>query len=189
MAVKTFTDNTSLPASDINAYLANSGLVYITSGALSSTATNFAGCFTSTFNNYRVVIDGLNVSSAADIYIRFLNGTTPNATATYQWAYTGLRIDNIGADTAAVNNTKGYTGMSATVGAEILASCSLDVYGPQQTQRTWIAGVAVGYETNYYSRSGMAFFNNTNSFDGFQVLTATAATFTGNVTVYGYRKA
>lgn len=65
MAIKTFTDNISLPASDINTYLGNAGLVYITSGALSTATTNFQGCFTPTYKNYRVIIEGLSVSASS----------------------------------------------------------------------------------------------------------------------------
>jgi hypothetical protein len=189
MAIKTFTTGEVLTASDTNTYLANSGLVYITSGALSSTATNFAGCFTSTFNNYRIVIDGINVSASADIYIQFLNGTTPKTTNSYFWAYTGLRIDGVAMNTNSSNNTKAYTGISSTVGGLVLGSGSLDIFGPQQTQRTWISGSSVGYETDYVTHSGMALWNGTESFDGFRVLTQSASTVTGNVTIYGYRKA
>ena len=83
MAIKTFTTGELLTASDTNTYLANSGLVYITGGALSSTAVNFVGCFTSTYTDYRIVVDSLAWNATGDLFYQFLTGTTPYTNADY----------------------------------------------------------------------------------------------------------
>ena len=59
------------------------GLWKVASGTLSGTATNFVGCFTSDYTNYRIVVDGITFNTTGDVYIQFLNNTTPNATANY----------------------------------------------------------------------------------------------------------
>jgi hypothetical protein len=164
------------------------GLWKVASGSLSGTATNFVGCFTSTYTNYRIVIESINVTTLADVYFRFLNGTTPFTSAAYAWAYTGIRVDAVTSNSTASGQDKGYTGITNTATGGVFGSSSLDVYGPHNSQRTFLSGVSVSYETNYYSRSGMAFCNDLTSFDGIRILTNTAATFTGNVTIYGYRK-
>jgi hypothetical protein len=166
------------------------GLWRVASGTLSGTAVNFEGCFTSDFTNYRIVIDSVTFSAGADIYYQFLSGSTPNATANYYWAQTGLTIANSSTSSTASSQTLGYTGVSvlAAFGAT-MASVSMDVYAPQSAaQRTFITMSAVGYSTNFYHRTGMSGQNELLAFDGIRFITATAPTFTGNVTIYGYRK-
>ena len=52
MAIKTYVSSTTLSASDMNTYSANSGLVYITEVvATSGTTLSVNSCFTSTYSN------------------------------------------------------------------------------------------------------------------------------------------
>ncbi len=190
MAIKTFTTGEVLTASDTNTYLANSGLVYVTSGALSLTATNFAGCFTSTYTNYRIVIDSLAWNSTADIYYQFLTGTTPETGANYFWSMNGLKATGAAFNSAAQTQTSGYLG-SSNSGANnlIVGSCSWDICGPQLAQRTLLTGQAAGVFSEYFHLSGRNAHNLTTAYTGIRFLTNTASTFTGNVTIMGYRKA
>jgi len=156
MAIKTFTDLTTLPASDINTYLANSGLVYVTSGTLSGNAVNFAGCFTSNYTNYRIMFDSVTFSGSGDVYYQFLNGSTPNTTSNYYWAYSGLTITNAATSSTIASSTIGYTGMSTTVAFNVtMCSASIDVYAPLSPQRTFITSAAVGQSLNFYHRHGI----------------------------------
>jgi hypothetical protein len=77
MAIKTFTTGEVLTASDTNTYLANSGLVYITSATLSATALD--GIFTSDYDNYRIVISNIDQSGSAGL-LQFNFRNTSNAT-------------------------------------------------------------------------------------------------------------
>ena len=53
MAVKTFTTGEVLTASDTNTYLANAGLVYITSTSVGTGGSlTVSNCFSATYNNY-----------------------------------------------------------------------------------------------------------------------------------------
>ena len=165
------------------------GLELITTGTLSSTTTNFASCFSLTYDNYRIVMDSVNFSASGDLYYRFLSGTTPNSSTDYFWSYAGLRSDTVPSNSSAQGQAKGYTGITATVGGQVLASGVFDVYTPfRGDRRSFITGSTIGYETQWYARQGMTHFNLTNGFDGIQFLTNTADTVTGNVSVYGYRK-
>jgi hypothetical protein len=192
MAIKTFTSGEVLTASDTNTYLANSGLVYVASGALSSTGTNFQGCFTSTYTNYRLVFDSIQVSAAADIYFRFLSGTTPAITTNYDYAFLGLTAAGATSNSTAAGDTYGFTGISITgggVGSTVFAQASMDVFGPQLAQRTQVLSVSPGvYAGNFGVRTGMSAFSLTSVFDGIAIYTRSAATMGGNVTIYGYRK-
>jgi hypothetical protein len=166
------------------------GLWRVASGTLSSTATNFVGCFTSDYTNYRIVIDSITFNATGDLYFQFLNGSTPNATANYNWAFTGLLVTSGAANANATGQTLGYTGMTTTAAFnETMGSVSMDVYAPQSAaQRSFISFDVTGYGANFYARSGMVQQNQLLAFNGIRFLTSSASTFTGNVTIYGYRK-
>jgi len=168
----------------------NSGLVYITSGSLSGTTTNFVGCFTSTYDNYRIVLSSCSMSGDGDIYWRGLVGSTAGTTADYSFAMNGLITSGTSFNATNAAASLGYTGVSAVggVGNVIVGSSSIDFYGPKLTQRTFATVNGMGYYSGFYGRSGMTHFNLTTSFDGIQFLSATASTMSGTVTIYGYRK-
>jgi hypothetical protein len=164
--------------------------VYITSGALSSTATNFAGCFSGTYTNYRIVVDSLTWNAAGYLYYQLLTGTTPETAANYFWAMSGYKATGVAYNNANQTQTFGYLG-STNVGANnlVIASCAWDICGPQLSQRTLLTGQAAGVDSEYFHLSGMNAHNLTNPYTGIRFLTSAATTFTGNVTIYGYRKA
>jgi hypothetical protein len=166
------------------------GLWRVGGGTLSGTAVNFAGCFTSDYTDYRIVVDSLAFSAAGDMYYQYLNGTTPRTTANYYWAMTGLRIDTVASNSASLSTTLGYTGMSSNAsGGLMLSSGSMDIYAPTIARRTFLTSAAVGYASDFYHRHGMSGQNEDISFDGIRFFTNSAVTFTGTVSIYGYRKA
>ena len=184
----TFTTGQVFTAADAN-LMANSGLTYITSGALSGTSTNFVGCFSSTYENYRIVFSSVQWSGAGDIYWNLLSGTTPETTANYSWAFLGYRIDAVTANSNGSGITTGYTGMSQSgVNNVPFGSCSLDIYSPNLAQRTLITATSISYQTNFLSRTGMGLHNLTTSYNGIQFNTGGGANMGGTVTIYGYRK-
>ena len=78
MAVKTFT-NEQLTASDTNTYLANAGLVYITSTTVGSAVSSVtvSNCFSSTYDHYRIIWGGGTCSnSGVSTYIKFGSAAT-----------------------------------------------------------------------------------------------------------------
>ena len=190
MAIKTFTDNTTLPASDINTYLANSGLVYVAGGSLSTATTDFVGCFSSTYTNYRIVIDQIAWSGSGDIYFRMLSGSTPYTLADYYWAYNGLNILGTASNSNGNAQTLGFLGAENN-GANNLAvgSLSFDIYAPNASQRTLFEGIGASVITDFASKSGIAIHNQLVAYTGIRLLTNSAVTMTGNVNIYGYRKA
>jgi hypothetical protein len=190
MAIKTFTTGEVLTAADTNTYLANSGLVYVAGGALSTATTNFSSCFTSTYTNYRVIIDSPSCSATADIYIKYLTGTTtPTTAANYYWAFTGLTSGGVASNNSANAQTVGYTGWSAP-GAGGTGGISIDFFQPNLASNTManintsLLGTGV-----YISRVGQLAWDATTVFTGFQITSGGASTLGGNVSIYGYRKA
>jgi hypothetical protein len=166
------------------------GLWKVAEGALSGATTQFEGCFTNDFDNYRIVMSSLSTSTNADIYWSGLVGTTPSISADYSFAFYGLTAAGVALNASNTASTLGYTGFSATggVGGIIIGSASIDVYGPKLAQRTFLTSLALGYASNFYGRQGMSHFNLTTAFDGIQFTTGGAPTMGGTITIYGYRK-
>jgi hypothetical protein len=191
MAIKTFTDLTTLPASDINTYLANSGMTYITGGTLSSTGTNVVGCFSSEFRNYRIILDQVSLDPSGLIYWQLLNGSTASA-VNYRWALLGLTGLGTGINTATnVTQPAAFTGIenAAGVGNLILCTATMDIMGPFIAQRTFAHTSSISFPSPNAFRYGLTMNNDSVSYDGIRFLTQTASTMAGNYTIYGYRQA
>ena len=85
MAIKTFTTGEVLTASDTNTYLANSGLVYITSTAVSGSTVSVSNCFNSTYDWYKVVLFVTGTVTGSDINIR-MRTTSDDSGAVYSFS-------------------------------------------------------------------------------------------------------
>jgi len=164
------------------------GLELITTGVLSTATTNFQSCFTSTYRNYRVIVDSPTMSSAGDFYIRYLTGTsTPSSGSNYYWAYRGINSAAASADNTASANAHGYMGWSAA-GAGGTGGISVDIYQPNLAVTTIATINASSLGSGVYVvRNGQVAWDAATVFTGFQITSAGAATLTGNVSIYGYR--
>jgi hypothetical protein len=188
MATKQFSTGEVLTSGDVNTYLANSGLVYISTTSFSGGSTaQFTSCFTSTYTNYRALVSYTSAAGNA-AYIRLLVGSTAQS-------------DNIlsvvsGATYAApatlVGSSRGdnYSLFSA-VYPTYPTNASIEFFSPQVVAYTGISGFinpmdAVGstFGLNYFARSTV-----TKQIDGFEITTAGATNIAGTMTLYGYRKA
>ena len=166
----------------------NSGLTYITSGALSSTATNFEGCFTSAYSNYRIVINSIALSGNGDINCRFLVGSTPNTSSSYKYAYQGYTSIGTTTNVSSDGTDNFYSGIGITGVADSVASLSMDVLSPQLAVRTAAHITAQSFSGGYVIRNGIGIFGAGTQFDGIRFYTGTAVTMSGTVSIYGYRK-
>jgi hypothetical protein len=84
MAIKTFTTGELLSSSDTNTYLANSGLVYVTSATIGTAVSSVAvaNAFSATYDNYKIVAHGgigntfqaisMTLTGAATSYYQYL---------------------------------------------------------------------------------------------------------------------
>ena len=161
----------------------------VADGTLSSTATNFEGCFSADYESYRIVISKFD-GGAGFLAYRMLNGTTPFTTGVYHYALTNRN---------SAGGTGGDNATTASFGALVFnfqnttngsASAVLDIINP------FGAGITFGLSSgNGFANSITAFslsvggsaVNSTNSFDGLQILNASGGTISGNVKIYGYR--
>lgn len=189
MAVKTFTDSTALPASDINTYLNNGGLVYITQASfttVANTGTTFDGVFTSTYDNYRIIASGLFGSTTTQTLQFQFRSAGPATMATNYYlggffctfnAISGTQSINAG--TAwwfnNINNAGGKSG--GVMDLQFPNSATAGIHTAQWqifNNDAWVS---------YGGQHGTA-----TAATGF-IVSVPSGTFSGTISVYGYRKA
>lgn len=188
MAIKTFTTGEVLTASDTNTYLANSGLVYITEAALSTTALD--GIFTSTYDNYRIVVNNIITSGAGGL-VRFQFRDTSNATLNSGNYLAGtLRYDS--SSTAYNYGTTatgtGETGINTSTTLNY-AGFTMDVLAPRLTASTSALVNGMGVITGPSTVTTACTFQLTTACAGIIFSLSAGAFAGGRVFVYGYRKA
>lgn len=188
MAVKTFTTGEVLTAADTNTYLNNGGLVYITSTTIGNavTSASVSNCFSSTYDNYKIIING-GTGSAADVLTLQLGSAATGYYAgvsrvTYDTGAAALLNDN--------NNTSWrYFGVINTNAITM----NVELFDPFNSKVTRISGywIDTRVTAGIASGSGAGVLNDTTSYTGFTVTRSTGGTTMtgGTITVYGYRKA
>lgn len=195
MAVKSnFASGDVLTASDVNTYLTNGGLVYITQTLVSSgsaTSVSFNNVFSSTYDNYRIVIDGFQPSTAArGLRMRLRVGGVDATSADGHFAYSGLYTDGTSADVSLAGQTYMDTGVYNSLDSVALNSSAIDVCNPFKTERTFMNVNSILFNSQYGSRNGMMVWGAVTSYDGFTLyLNSTGNITTLRVRVYGYRNA
>ena len=183
MAIKTFTTGEVLTAADTNTYLANSGLTYITSGTFSQADCKVQGCFSATYDNYRLVLSNFTTSNVRTIAFQLLQGATALGN---NYNYGGWYVTYAaGTNGAVFAGAQAYWNImtSSTTGD---SACGYDIQRPFIADQTTFQGTA----TNFDAILMMA-GNNTNasSCDGFRITNLSGDTNTFSYTLYGYRKA
>ena len=190
MADQTFTAGQILTAAQMTTLQTNIGLTYITGGALSSTATNFAGCFSSSFENYRIEFSKVNVG-AGFMQFQMLNTTTPFTSALYH--STLIQGNSTSASTTVdkvASGTSGYFQYNFQLTTDGSTSFSYDFMNPFGTGRTFYTGGGASfYDVTPFFAIGMGGggVNSTTSFDGIRIASSGGGTLIGNVRIYGYR--
>lgn len=167
------------------------GLVYITGTTVtsgSSTTVVFNNCFSSTYDNYRIIIDNFFTSTGNRGLNLRLRASGSDATGSnYNNVFHGLTM------AAAASNFTGTTdyastgvyNSSNTLG---LSHCSMDVFSPNKAERTYAQVQSILYDSQWITRNGLWQHDLTTAYDGFTLLLSS----TGNITqvrvrVYGYR--
>lgn len=189
MAIKTFTTGEVLTASDTNTYLANAGLVYVTGGTKSGAASYaFDNCFTSTYQNYRIVIDQLNLTvGGSAIRLQFRAGGSTITTGNYSYGYTGYKASGTSYNTASQNLSFAEIGVYVDTSGVELGSAIMDIFDPQLAKRTRGLSSGQGYEGGTGWRNGGLEFYGTTQFDGFNLALSGTGNFSFTYTIYGYR--
>jgi hypothetical protein len=183
MAIKTFTTGEVLTAADTNTYLANSGLTYIESFTLTSTTGELQwGTFSSTYRNYRIVIDNL-ITTNQGVLNAYL-GTTAVAAGYYSSA---IYDQASGGLTGAVRtNNTGTWAIGLTEVSPIGSSYTFDLCNPQTAVRASFMGTYNGRVI--YAGYCAGGHDNTAQFTTMNFNCPGGSLVSGNFTLYGYRK-
>lgn len=149
----------------------------------SASATHqFANVFSSSYRNYRVLLE-VTGSTGANFYIRLLVGTT---------AQTGnilsiQRLVQLSTATQTISTRSDQYGLIGAIFATYPSTYIIDFFAPQVATYTDYQSSGTGARSNTDSDAYNISARNiaTTQIDGFEITTATATTITGRMTVYG----
>lgn len=199
MAVKTF-GSERLTSPDINTYLANSGLVQVTSGVTvtsvggtaatvsngsviigsGNTSITVSGAFSSTYDNYRIMMSG-GSGSTADANIQMTLGAS--ATGYSEAVIYNTYAVNTPIGVSRANQTQWVWMGNTNVNQNVM---NVDLFGPFLTAHTYYRSYVLFTPTAQGSASGT--HTVATSYSSF-TLTPGAGTFnSGTIVIYGYRK-
>jgi hypothetical protein len=180
MAVKTFTSEI-LTSSDTNTYLANSGLVYVSSTTVGSAVSSVtvSSCFNSTYDAYKIVATNVTASSSGILGF-VLSGLTTGYYGNLMYAnFTGGAVA-----TAGFNNAASITHAGGTQGQILIFD--MEVINPFLAKAKFISG---RFMDNSAAGPFQVQNNSSTSATGFTITPASGTLTGGQITVYGYRKA
>jgi hypothetical protein len=166
-----------------------SGLTFIT-GATFSAVTSFSlpnDTFTSTYRNYKVIIQLTAVTSDADFTMRLRASGSDNTNASYD---TALNVaTNAGATSGigAASQTSWNFGESDS--GSVWYDATFDLIAPQIATQTFANGFYTFVDkavTGWISRTGSFLFRSATQFDSLSFISSVASSITGVYRVYGY---
>ena len=181
MSVKTFTTEV-LTSADTNTYLANAGLVYVTSATLTGSSTVISNCFSATYDSYRCVLSNFQSNGA---WLGIQLGST----------ITGYYFAGNAANYANGNFTGGFFGSNTTSFSATVAQGSstnitgggyFELYNPFLTTETTFHSNVNYLSTTGYGGTVNGFQNSDTSFTS---MTIAATSMSGTLRIYGYRQA
>ena len=169
------------------------GLVFLSKTTITATAaTTISNLFTSTYNDYRIIITINGASDSNKLRMQLTSGGTPVTSGYSAGCFIGdytsgaPPLINYGYAESA-NFVLGYVPNSSTQNANI----AMDMYGPQATQKTAINGQTTSVWSGAANAGGavLGFLDSTTSYDGIKIYSSANTALTGTVVVYGYAKA
>jgi hypothetical protein len=162
---------------------ASSGLTLISTATITAVASvSINDCFTSTYENYRIVFSATGVTVASDLSFR-LRASGTDTTTNYK-SVTLEAASSITSTTDITGTDEFYVGRIDT---PVGTSFAADVYRPQLAQKTGISCFMFFQSAAplFVWQSTQGFQTSSTQFDGF-TLAVGGTNFTGTVRVYGY---
>ena len=162
------------------------GLTLITTGTAAAAASVTVNtCFTSTYDEYLLVMD-MQGSTSANINLQMRNAGSTITAANYQWFRTG---QNNGGFTE-TTNSNGQTAWLVCYAGSITSNASINLYDPLNSRACNHTAFAVS--SNFNDTACGVFstgfrYSSAQAFDSF-VLSVSSGTMTGTIRVYGYTK-
>jgi hypothetical protein len=159
------------------------GLVLVATSTITAVASvSINNCFTSTYENYRIVFSATGVTVASDLSFR-LRASGTDTTTSYK-SVTLEAASSITSTTDITGTDEFYVGRIDT---PVGTSFAADVYRPQLAQKTGISCFMFFQSAAplFVWQSTQGFQTSSTQFDGF-TLAVGGTNFTGTVRVYGY---
>lgn len=160
------------------------GLTLISATPCSAVSSQAITAFSSTYQNYRIIIAGDGTADGT-INLKMRSGSTDSSTGYY--AYTNRYFSTNSTQTYANNNGTDYEiGQSFNT-----ASSVTDILRPFEAKRTALLTTYTVYNTSVprsVNAITQGLHNLETSYDGFNLILS-GGTFTGTIYVYGYQKA
>lgn len=163
---------------------AASGLTFLNKTTFSAVSSqNVDNIFTSTYENYKIIIELTTCTNQTSINLRFRAAGSTISTSDYSYGEFRYNWNSggFGGYLAAVNTS--LMEVAETASSQPMRA-NLEVFSPQSSEKPFVFFQSAN---NAFGLGGSAFTNLTTSFDGFQIF-PTAGTMTGSVSVYGYQK-
>lgn len=179
MAFPSFASGDVLNASDMNAV----GSWLITTVTLTGTSVNVANCFSSDYQNYRIIFSGVTVTGAADVAWRLRAGSTTATGANYD-----MQSVSVSAGAVSGIGETGSTSFRGCLGGTTYESQAvLDISRPFVADTTTYQYASFGHFSGvFYYRAGGGLHTLTTSYDSINFFTIGTA-MTGTARIYGYR--
>jgi hypothetical protein len=158
----------------------NGGLVFIKSVTVGSGVTSAAvtGVFSSTFDNYRIVIANVDTSTLTNIRLQLGATTTGYYASQYYDNATGTPAPG----TDRINNSS--SSLIGVTSQDDDTNSSFDIYGPNLAKRTQWSGT---YASGGYSGWFGGLLANTTQYTDFTLGVGAGTMTGGTIRVYGYQ--
>jgi hypothetical protein len=159
-----------------------SGLTLISTTTIGTTVASVtvSSAFSSTYDNYRIIVAGGVGSAATEL------GMTLGATATgyYRFLIYGAYTSNTVNGAATANGTSwAHVGIVSTTSL----SAEIDLYSPNLAKNTLIVGRASSASTTGSGVWQNGYLNDTTQYTAFTLTPATGTLTGGTIKVYGYQ--
>ena len=186
MAEQTFTSGQILTAAQMTTLQANTGLAWVSSTTIGTAVSSvaIAGCFSSTYDNYRILISGGIASNTADFQL--ILGSTVTG-YTYASVYNAFNAGTAQGLQAVNQAAWRYVG----AGSANVLMMEAEIQSPNLAKYTVVTTkmVSTPSTNDGLNMATNGYLTNTTQYTGFTV-SPTAGTWTGGtISVYGYRKA
>lgn len=163
------------------------GLELITSQTVGSAVSTVTvnNCFSSTYENYRIVYSAINPSTNNDLNLKLTTGGTPSSTG-YYWGFIYVNLSTLALTGAAAANTSSHHIGSVTSTAFRHAG-TIDLLMPNLAQYTGIVASDYLMRTDIAAAAVTGSHQVATSYDGFQIIASSGTLTGGTIRVYGYK--
>lgn len=161
------------------------GLELITSGTASTSNFILNNCFSSTYDNYRIVFNNfISPNGVRTIAFQLTSGGSAPSSAYYWGAYYSTWSGGFGPANSGSGGLVYFTIITASNGSP--SASQVEVQRPFIADRTTVQWVSTNYDAGY---SGGGYQSASSSFDGFRITNVSSNdTNNFNYWLYGYRK-